>query len=135
MRKTNDKCNFEKISIIMHEYDTLREEIIQKNLNTTQIVSQSSIATITLIGVISAVFIANLVSNLAFVLLLITIIPTFIAISGTAILWLSADTRKLSRRIREIERDINKRTGERLLRWENDYGWGDTLRKIPKEQK
>ena len=114
----------EKVTILMHEYDTLRAELIAKNANATQIVTQ---ATLVLIGIITAVLLAyqsfGLSSSLS-IFFGTTSAILCLAVVGVAYVWLDRDTVKLSGRLRQIEASVNKSAQEEILVWETQMGAG-----------
>ena len=112
-----------KISVVMHEYDTLRSEILLKYNTTTQMVAQTCVV---FAGFVAALIVfqqANTISVRALVILLVALVLLAAIFIIGSISWLNYDTRRLSKRLREIESCVNARLGERLLRWEIDYGW------------
>jgi hypothetical protein len=112
----------EKVTIIMHEYDTLRAELIAKNANVTQIVAQ---ATLVMIGIISAVLLAYEAFGLSPSLSIFfgtTSVILCLAVVGISYVWLDRDTVKLSRRLRQIEASVNNLAQEEILVWETLMG-------------
>lgn len=95
------------VTILLAEYNTLRTEV----LTARAAVAQS-------IGIGAPVFVALLqysyLSTAGVVLLVVGLIG----------FWNDQNTRAFTARIRDLEKDINRRAGERLLLWETDHGWG-----------
>lgn len=114
-----------KISIIMNEYNTLRDELISKNSNSSQLVGNAGIVAVTAImAIITAMPHENLADYAALFIWILLVLLLFSMISLVSVLWLNYDTQRVSKRLRCIEEDINRRTGEHLLVWESQYGWG-----------
>lgn len=112
----------EKVAILMHEYDTLRAELIAKNANVTQIIAQ---AFIVMLAMITAIFLAYQGSTLSPSLsyfLGITATILCLAIALISYVWLDLDTRKLSARLRQIEASVNHSAQEEILIWETQMG-------------
>jgi hypothetical protein len=107
----------EKISVIMHEYDTLRDEIVQRNNSTQQ---QIYIGVGVLLGTITLYLGGHLDGpKMAFLCgFLIIAISVFCYAMWSAY----RDIHKNAARLREIEEDVNARAGEELLRWERYWG-------------
>jgi hypothetical protein len=114
---------WEKIQILLHEYDTLRTEII----NRTGFGFQLTAIGVAFLGVMitqgrSIVFWCALVVGLA-----------VMALSSW---WNVRDIWKAAERLRELERDINKRAREDLLQYESFWGaaaagWFGRSRPLP----
>jgi len=108
----------DKIAILLHEYDTLRNEIIQRN--TVMFQSIGIYATV-LVGLL--VLISQKGMNYDFVMVAATIV------FGGALVWIDVDTAKAAERVREIESIVNSQAGETLLIWETQRGLGGLLGK------
>jgi hypothetical protein len=119
---SDGKIKPESVQILLHEYDTLRQEILQKTSNIYQI-----------IAIIAAVLVAVLNwfgSNDANVIHIIPPSPLylyslFVAELGLAYAWaiIGRDIWKAAARVKEIEKSIDDATGEwYLLRWERLWG-------------
>lgn len=117
----------DKIQILLHEYDTLRDEIIQRWVGTQQ---QISIAVLVFIGIITVLF-SNQIKHPRDYVLYGTL-GVAVCIFFYAMWQVDRDTRKAAERVREIERDVNARAGEELLQWESRWGgavagfWGSS---------
>jgi hypothetical protein len=104
----------EKINILLHEYDTLREEIIGRTNNMYQ-----------MLAVGSAVFIALLSFSNNFAKLIS--LTSFCAFVISFFCWMiKEETANAAARLRELEEKINIRAGEPLLTWENKFGKAKT---------
>jgi len=117
--------SYEKIEILLHEYDTLREELISKSTAYFNMMIQVCVVFAGFVGgaaVLSQINVIN--SGHLIVIVAVSVALLFASLAG-AIAAHMYDIRRLSRRVREIELDINSRAGERLLVWESKYGWGD----------
>jgi hypothetical protein len=99
----------ERIQILLAEYTSLRSEINARI---------SSSYTITGIGTALVVFVIQQPVGAAFW------IGLFMVIVGVMYCgrMLGYDATNAARRVREIESDINKRVGEKLLVWETERG-------------
>jgi len=111
----------EKITILLHEYDTLRQEIVNRMNNGFQTV---------VVG--AALFVWAIKAELdcrfwigASLALLTLAIAAWVT---------SRNIRQAAKRIREIEADVNSRAGERLLVWQarhkNNFT-GSLLKEMP----
>jgi hypothetical protein len=101
----------DKIQILLAEYSGLRTEITHRVGNSFQVVA------------VGGGFLALIVSQ--------PISPRFWAafVIGLIVLgWCTAvifrDILKCARRVRQIEKDVNRRAGEELLEWETYWGGG-----------
>jgi hypothetical protein len=100
----------DKIQILFHEYDTLRTEVIHRLNNSYQLVA---VAGALLLWVVSN---AKCDSGRFWVVLGISVLLVL------AFGWLIyTDIKTISGRVRDLEKDINKRAGETLLVWETCY--------------
>jgi ABC-type multidrug transport system fused ATPase/permease subunit len=95
------------IDVVLHEYDSLRAEIQDRMVARFQLIGYLGIAA-TLLGTTD-------ISKLSRVLLI-----TF-AVIGFIIVWFSFGfyIRRLARRLREIEKEVNEKLGEEVLVWES----------------
>lgn len=105
----------DKIQILLHEYDGLRSEIVQRWAGTQQ---QISIAVLVLMGVITVL--VSTKPEYPRILHVILGIAACIFIYAMALGY--RDTCKAAERVREIEQDVNQRAGEELLQWESRWG-------------
>jgi hypothetical protein len=112
----------DKIWVLLAEYNTLRAEVLAARNN----VGQGA-------GIFSAAIMANFAfgfsaasKNSA-----IPIIIGILAVAYFACLfaWNENNTISVTKRIRELEAQINGLAGERLLLWETVHGWGGMYRK------
>jgi len=104
---------FEKIQIILHEYDTLRNELHQRYAAIFQSISVLAVVFIGLVTVLT---------ERGFRWSLLALLSGSVVLFLIIILVINYDTWKAATRLREIESDINSRSGERLLRWETGFG-------------
>src|ERR1700716_160304 len=100
----------------MHEYNTLRNELRQKDMSMVQATSPFAAAIIGLIGFI-ALYPASPVGRI-----LIGITPA--VYFGGMYFFVVQMIPVIVERIRQIEADVNRRAGEELLVWETHRGWG-----------
>lgn len=100
----------EKIQILLHEYDTLRSEILARSGHMYQIV--------TLCGALFVLIISLTPLGIKFWFTLGAAIIVVIIFS-----WLiSRDIGKAAKRLREIENHINMVAGDKILAWESHWG-------------
>lgn len=107
----------EKITVILHEYDTLRDEIVQR-INSIQ--QQINIAALVFFGALTFFVGGNIDSSKAVIIW--AVLGASIVVFAYA-MWASyRDICRNAARIREIERDVNTRADEQLLQWEQYWG-------------
>ncbi|HLN37954.1 MAG TPA: hypothetical protein VK337_09245 [Xanthobacteraceae bacterium] len=120
-----------KISIVMHEYDTLRNEILLKYSTSVQLITQTFVVLVALLGALVVLLQATtILTTKALFLTSLSLTGAATVLVLISIVWLDYDTKRASGRLREIESQVNDRAGERLLLWETQYGWGGTFRKV-----
>jgi hypothetical protein len=111
-----------KIEILLREYDTLREEVMRRYDAQFQTIGMMAVVLVGLLAAlaagISGAIIAALVAG-AFVVFIFLL------------LWADHDITKAAERLRELEGEINRRAGERLLRWETNAA-GTIFRRLGK---
>jgi hypothetical protein len=107
-----------KIEILLHEYDTLREEIMSRYSAQFQA-----------IGVFGAVFVGLLAAIAtgmnAHVGYSLIVLSFFIFLA--LFVWADNDITRAATRLIELEKEINGRAEERLLVWESNRVWGGGL--------
>jgi Na+/H+ antiporter NhaC len=109
----------DNIQILLHEYDTLREEIIQRWVGMQQ---QISIGVIVLLGIITVLFSNQIQHPRDYILYSLLAIAVCVFIYA---MWqVGRDSGKAAERVREIEREVNLRAGAELLQWETHWGGG-----------
>jgi hypothetical protein len=114
--------DFQKIQILLHEYNTLRAEVLSRYSAQFQ---SSTVAVGALIGLMVAASNPGVGFNWLIILLLIATGPIY----GGVLFWIDIDIAKAAKRLREIETQVNSLAGETLLRWENKYGLGGIVGK------
>ena len=102
----------DEIAILLAEYGTLRDELLQRNTILNQ--------TFFIAATLGAALIGLLLTSL-WVLAVVLIIFSPIPILITTLL-IRFDTYKAAARIRDIESAVNKIANKRLLIWETDNG-------------
>ena len=108
----------DKITILMHEYDTLRDEIVQRN-NALQ--QQNSVGAVVLFGTLTIAWSGNLNTYQSYILYGLLALGFLIFWYGV---WFAfRETDRVIVRLRQIEADVNERAGETLLQWETFWGW------------
>lgn len=105
-----DLTHIDKINILLHEYDTLREEIVNRTGHGYQLLSVAAVLVVWIIGK------DKFDCRFWFALVLTSCLLGY---GGWAIF---RDIGKASSRIRELEKNINNRAGEVLLIWETKRG-------------
>jgi hypothetical protein len=110
---------FEKIQILLQEYNSLRSEMIERHTVTYQA-----------IGIIGAAFVGliALVWNTSIKVKIFAVVGFVVVFTGV-VLWINRDVAKAAKRVRELEADINTRAGEPLLKWETEHGGGGGVMK------
>lgn len=103
----------EKVPILLHEYDTLRAEIIARTCSGFQILAVTAAL---FVWVIQADLYYKFWAGLG-ALAIILSIGSWIAFGNI---------NKATSRLRELEKDINARAGETLLVWESQHAGGLT---------
>jgi len=115
----------------MHEYDTLRNEILLKYSTSVQLITQTFVVLVALLGALVVLLQATtILTTKALFLTSLSLTGAATVLVLISIVWLDYDTKRASGRLREIESQVNDRAGERLLLWETQYGWGGTFRKV-----
>jgi hypothetical protein len=103
----------EKVRILLHEYDTLRQEIITRTTHGWQIVA---------VGAVLFVWLIQAQPNFNFWVGFIAVV--FAILLGV---WTTfGNIAMAAKRVRGIEKQINLRAGEELLVWETRHGGGLT---------
>ena len=124
--------NVEKVQVLLHEYDTLRQEILTRTRTGHQILA---VAAVPFIWIISQIMTGH--PTFWFWVIWIVFLAASIAAVSVAAWFTMRDIKKAAERIRELEADINSRAGEDLLVWETRWGgavtgfWGQA-RPLPK---
>lgn len=101
----------ETVKILLAEYTGLRSEIIAKTGHGLQVAG---------FVVTASSFLVSQTQNWLTVYI-VTLIVLLVAGAGMLIF---NDVARASKRIRQIEVDVNNRAGEELLVWETGWGWG-----------
>ena len=99
----------DKVQILLHEYDTLRTELIHRGNNMYQLVA---VAGAIVVWLVSRVLDARFWILLVLAGVVVSIFSWFIY----------RDMTKAAERVRQLEKDINKRAREELLIWETQWG-------------
>ena len=101
--------DFERVQVLLHEYDSLRDEIQQRIAHVYQVVIICAVLATWLLG-------RNLDGRFwAGAALLLLLIAAFGWFNGE-------DIERAAAQLRGIEQHINHLTGEELLTWETHYG-------------
>jgi hypothetical protein len=107
----------DKIQILLHEYDTLRQEILTRTRTGHQILA---VAAVLFIWIITQIMTGN--PSFWFWTILVGFLAASVAAVSVAAWFTMRDIGKAAKRIRELESDINSRAGEDLLIWETRWG-------------
>ncbi len=103
----------EKVQVLLHEYDSLRTEITHRTNNMYQVAAIG--------GAVFVWFVSRPINIGSLVSLTVSAIILFL------FFWfIRKDTYKAAKRLRQLEKDINRRAGEELLLWETKYGAATT---------
>src|SRR5262245_32997097 len=119
----------QKITILLAEYNTLRNEVIAARANVAQAIG---LVAVVLMGILGLIYSSNGPGDPRILKFIFVCAAGYL---GFTLWWNEGNTRTFTRRLREIERDVNKRAGERLLLWETKFGWGSIIRNINKNYK
>lgn len=101
----------EKVKILLSEYTGLRAEIIAKTGHGLQV----SGFVVTALSFLVAQTQSWLTAYVVALIVLLVLVAGMLTIRDVA---------RASKRIRQIELDVNHRAGDKLLVWETDWGWG-----------
>lgn len=100
----------EKVRILLQEYASLHSDILTRTNNTFQLTAVSGAVAVWLLGRESA--------DVWFWFALV--ISVFIL--SYSYLVINRDINKAAKRLRELEKDINRRAGEELMEWQTRWG-------------
>ena len=118
-----DEKERQKITILLAEYNTLRAEVMAARSAFHQAIRIGITVLIALVGfalskgIASHYWVIWLIASAVALLLL------------SLVYWNDVNTFKFTARLRELEAEINRRAGERLLIWESEMGWDGMIRK------
>jgi hypothetical protein len=112
--------NAEKIKILLHEYDALRNELIARHAAGFQ---AASIGSAVLVGLITLKATSFIEWNILISLIALGIVIIF----STVVIWIDRIVFIAASHLREIETEVNAMAeAPRLLRWHSGYG-GDGI--------
>jgi hypothetical protein len=107
---------FQRVQILLHEYNTLRAEVLSRYVAQFQ---SGGVASIVLLGIFT------LIANLGFSYWFIGLVGLDLILFAAVLVWIDIDIAKAARRLRELEVQINSLAGgEALLKWESVWGIG-----------
>jgi hypothetical protein len=109
----------QKISILLAEYSTLREEVLAARGNLAQAVG---LWVPVIAAVIGASFSKKLTSHNKNIIRIIAISAAVYL--SASLIWNEVNTRSFTAQLRVLEGQINELAGEPLLTWETRHGWG-----------
>jgi hypothetical protein len=107
----------ERITILLAEYSSLRTETISRTALGFQVGAVTTVAITWLLQQVTSPNQSFAWYFWAGVVLIIVGVAVFGALNGR-------DVARAAGRVRELEKEINSRAGEHLLRWEQVYGGG-----------
>src|SRR4051812_32597228 len=119
MRMDDRVQTFQRIQVLLQEYTTLRAEVLSRYTAQFQ---AGGIAAIILLSIIT---LAATTKIYAFLILIVLDLGLFVVV----ILWIDVDIAKAARRLRRLEKQINFKAREELLKWESVYGLGGIVGK------
>lgn len=106
----------DKITVLLHEYDTLRDEIVQGSGP----LQQMSLGAVIVLGALTIALTDGLDESDR--LLLYGSLAVCMLVLGFSVWKINRGVQKIARRLRELESEINRRAGEPLLQWETHWG-------------
>jgi hypothetical protein len=113
--------NKDKIAVLMGEYSSLRAEVHHR---------LTSLLTFTGTGITVAIaLVGAIIAQPTWVALYVLLVVAISLYVGFAVL-MDYNVYQITKRIRELEAQINLCAGERLLKWETDHGLGSVLQQI-----
>jgi len=122
----------DKVEILLHEYDTLRDEVVQR-YNAIQ--QQISIFVLMIIGTLTILSTYS-EQRWGWSLFLYLLLALGLCVFAFALRINHLDIQKINTRLRELEADINQLAGEQLLKWETYWsgavtGYFNPFRRYP----
>jgi hypothetical protein len=109
----------QKISVLLAEYNTLREEVLAARGNIAQAVG---LWVPVIAGIVGASFSKQLTLHRRNIIRIIAI--SAVIYLGASLIWNEINTRNFTTQLRVLEGRINELAGEPLLTWETRHGWG-----------
>ena len=100
----------DKIQILLNEYSSLRNEVVQRTNNLYQIIGIGAV-------LLSLIFARSYGEARFWIAVAIGVV-----VITTCGFLIHHDVEKLARRLRALEKEINHRAGEELLIWETVWG-------------
>jgi hypothetical protein len=113
----------DNIQVLLHEYDGLRSEIVQRWVGMQQ---QISIGVVVLLGIVAVLFSKDSKIDHPRDYILYSLLGFAMCVFCYAMWQVGRDSGKAAKRVREIEREVNQRAGAELLQWETRWGGGAT---------
>ena len=110
----------DKINILLKEYDTLREETLSRMNNRFVMLGMTA----AFLGFVLFSDNVRLDSHMLGLTLRTIVLVCGIMVVLAIWLFFGYLVGTLARRVAAIERHVNQIAGERLLRWESEFGWG-----------
>ena len=123
-RPSRDVPQDTKISILLHEYDTLRAELIQRHSALLQAIGVFAAVLVGLTVVLFTKVPFTLFDSLFNTLVIGVLIAIPSEVFFLTVLAINHDVERAARRVREIETAVNDLVGEKLLKWESKSGYG-----------
>jgi hypothetical protein len=111
----------QKIQVLLAEYNTLRADVLDAR---SSLAKAAALTAAVIVGVF-AVYYTSAFSGPKWAPLILVVAALASLLITYA--WMEGATQGFTRRIRQLEADINARAGEQLLQWETIHGWGGLL--------
>ena len=111
--------DFQKIQILLHEYASLRNELLSRYVAQYQ---SSAVLAVVSIGLITLWSRGDVIGSTS-----ISLMGGTFFLYLVVLIWIDYDIAKAATRLRKLEKEINTRAGETLLTWETDWGLGGII--------
>jgi hypothetical protein len=113
-----DEANRQKITVLLAEYNTLRTE----ELGARDYVARALGLCVTVFMADAALFFSKYFGGHRWASVIILIV--LVIYGFNVAYWNDKNTQTISRRLRELEKEINGLFDDQVLVWETYYGWG-----------
>ena len=111
-----DRSNWEQISVLLHEYDTLRTDVLARNANFVNLGTATLAA---VVGIVAIYYTTRVSAHL--LLLCFLVVGAFAWFSYRSI---HLAIKEMSEQLRGLELQINVLANAKLLTWERCHGFG-----------
>jgi hypothetical protein len=117
-----DEANRQEITVLLAEYNTLRTEELSARDYVARAWSLCVTAFMADVALFSSKYLGG---HVCAAIIIFTIIFIILVIYGLSVAhWNDKNTQTISKRLRELEKEINELVGHCVLMWETYYGWG-----------